>query len=285
MTNFFGFRVIKGEWTEPMDGIDFITRTHSGEESEKLRQYQVANYRLFLKMELPIVLTLLKLLCWFVWVVVLLVILLQPSVGFVGAYHNAPLLCCGAVLCFVVWLALVIYGRVHIKYIVNTTKYHELADQMDHLAQEVMQILDIPEMAERIDVLSERYVMRKGKPKHKDSNYGMVPYVNYDMFVFVQSGNLCLADAKHVWEIPLSSLRSMTLKKMFYGYPDWHKSEPFISKKYKPYKIMQNKYGQYFSRCYHITISDIRGEFYLLIPEYDGEAFTRVTHLRPEERK
>ncbi len=288
MTNLFGFQVIKGELTEPMDGIDFITKKRSDEESEKLRQYQVSNYILRMKKELPIVLFLLKILCWFFWLVVFLIVLLGPmtqqDVGLVKSYHNAPFLYWGAVLCFVIWLVLVIYERVRMKHIVNVPKYRKLTKQMDQLAQEVMQILDIPEMAERIDVLSEHYIMKDGQPKHRDSNHGMTPYANYDMFVFVQNGNLCLADSRHVWEIPLSSLRTMTLEKKLYGYPDWHKSEPPNSSKYEPYRIII-KSGLHFSHCYRIEICDIRGEFYLLIPEYDGEAFTRATHLRPEEKQ
>ncbi len=279
MTNFFGFNVTKGQESDKMDCISFVTRTISDEESERIAQYRQDNDRLEKKAELPTALGVLKGLCWVAWLIILFGIL-ESDVGLIQGYNNAPLLHWIGFLCFVTWLALLIYGKMRVKRTVQTTEFDQHVRQINQFAQEAMQTLDIPENAESIDVLAERYVMKKGVPKHRDS--GLVPYVNFDLFIFVQDGSLCLADLENVWEIPLSSLRSMTLEKKRYGYPEWHKSEPPSSKMYKPYKITTNNYGHYFSRCYRIEIRDIRGEFYLLIPEYDGEIFTNVTHLRPE---
>lgn len=279
MTNFFGFNVTKGQESDEMDSIVFVTRTVSAEESEKLAQFQQENEQLEKKASLPVGLRVLKGICWFVWLIVLLGIL-KSDVSFVQGYRNAPILhwVCG--FCFIIWLALVIYGRVLMKQTVNTAEFSEHMAHADKLAQDVRRALDVPENAESIDILAEQYIMKNGEPKHRDS--GLVAYINYDMFIFERNGNLCLADTEHIWEIPLSSLSSMTLEKKRYSYPEWHKSEPPSSKKYKPYKITTNSYGHYFSRCYRIIISDVRGEFYLLIPEYDGELFTSVTHLHTE---
>lgn len=279
MTNFFGINVTKGQECTEMDSIAFVTRTLSVEKGEELEQFRQENEQMEQKASLPLGLRVLKGLCWIVWLIILCGIL-KSDVSIVQGYHNAPILYWAFGVCFIGWLVLLIYGRVRMKQAVNTDEFGEHMTHADKLERDVRTALDIPDHADSIDVLAERYVMKNGEPEHRDS--GLVAYLNFDMWVFERDGSLCLADTEHVWEIPLSSLYSMTLEKKRRSYPEWHKSEPPGSKKYKPYKITTDSYGHYFSRCYRIIIRDARGEFYLLIPEFDGEIFTGVTHLRPE---
>lgn len=131
-----------------------------------------------------------------------------------------------------------------------------------------------------MNVLAERYVIKDGKPKRKD--IGLTQYVNLSMFAYINGDQLCLDDASSVWEIPLSSIRSIELVKKRVSFPDWTKPEPYDSKSYKPYKITTNQFGHYFARYYCVEISDIRGDFYLLIPEYDGNTFMELMKIHIE---
>ncbi len=100
---------------------------------------------------------------------------------------------------------------------------------------------------------------------------------NLDFYVFVNDGGLCFYDLRKVWEIPLSSLKYATFEKKKKSFESWNKKEPYNSEKYKKFKINKGKYDYYFLRIYKVEINDIRGEYHLIIPEYDWETFNSLT--------
>lgn len=56
--------------------------------------------------------------------------------------------------------------------------------------------------------------------------------------------------------------------------------ERSAKEEYMPYNISSNQTGQYSARYYRVEIADPKGEFYLLIPEYDGGIFMELANLR-----
>ncbi len=276
--NFFGMN-IEQEGDTP-ECAAFQTAEIPPELESKLMQIQTDGERLVKKADLPLSLNIMKIFSWFGWIVVLLGTL-KSDVSFMEGYRNAPALHWGGVICFFLWLGLYLYGRRRMKQISKSTALSEHIQDTEELFSDLRQALAVPEDAREMDVLGERYVLKNGKPRHKDT--GLTQYVNISMAAFVHDGNLCLADTVQRWEIPLSSIRSMTLIKKRVSIPEWHKDEPSNSKKYKPYKITTNSFGHFFSYYYRIEICDIRGDFFLLVPHFDGEVFTELTHIRPEE--
>ncbi len=279
--NFFGMDADRQENDPPMNATFLTAEIPPELESEMLRM-QTESESLLKKAGLPLPLTIMKFICWFGWLVVLLGTL-KSDVSFIEGYRNAPALHWGGVICFFLWLGLFLYGRKRMKQIDKSTDLAEHVQDTEKLFSGLRQALGVPEDAREMDVLGERYVLKDGKPRHKDA--GLTQYLNFSMAAFVHNSSLCLADTVQRWEIPLSSLRSMTLVKKRVSFPEWHKDEPFNSKKYKPYKITSNSYGHFFSYYYRIEIRDIRGDFCLLIPHFDGEVFTELTHIRPEENQ
>lgn len=276
--NFFGMNIDQ-EGDTP-DCAAFLTAEIPPELESQMMQMQTESETLLKKASLPLPLAILKTICWFGWIIVLLGIL-KSDVSFMEGYRNAPALYWGGVACFLLWLGMFLYGRKRMKQIDKSSDLAEHIEDSEKLFSDLRQSLRVPEEALEMDVLSERYVMKNGKPRHKDA--GLTQYLNISMAAFVHDNHLCLADTMQRWEIPLSSIRSMTLVKKRVSFPEWHKDEPFNSPKYKPYKITSNNYGHFFSYYYRIEISDIRGDFYLLIPHFDGEVFTDLTHIRPHE--
>ncbi len=279
-TNLFGMNI--GREDDRPDCAAFLTVEIPPELEAEVMRMQTESETLLKKAELPLWLTIFRIVCCFGWIVVLLGTL-KSDVSFAEGYRNAPALHWGGVVCFLLWLGLFLYGRRRMKQIANSSDLASHIQDSEKLFSDLRQALGVPEDALEMDVLGESYVMKNGKPRHKDA--GLTKYININMAAFVQDGNLCLADTMQRWEIPLSSIRSMTLVKKRVSFPEWHKDEPFDSPKYKPYKITTNSYGHVFSYYYRIEISDIRGDFCLLVPYFDGEVFTDLTHIRPDENK
>ncbi|MBQ8010986.1 MAG: hypothetical protein IJ265_05495 [Oscillospiraceae bacterium] len=278
--NFFGVN-IEQEDDKP-DCAAFQTAEIPPELESEMMRMQTESESFLKKADLPLPLIIVKIICWFGWFVVLIGTL-KSDVSFMEGYRNAPVLHWIGVVCFILWLGLFLYGRNRMKQMNKSTELAEHIQDSEKLFSDLRQALGVPEDALEMDVLGERYVLKDGKPHHKDA--GLTKYLNISMAAFVRDGNLCLADTMQRWEIPLSSIRSMTLIKKRISFPEWHKDEPFNSPKYKPYKITSNSYGHFFSYYYRIEIRDTRGDFHLLIPHFDGEVFTELTHIRPEESK
>lgn len=270
MTNFFGYNITDNKENTRIDGEIFATNTNI-----EMKQALETVENLREKYELPLALDIIKSICFLVWITVLTGLISARS--FAEGYRNAPVLCWIGLMCFIVWLPLFCIGKARKNRMKKATVEQHI-EKIDDLLDKVKQSFGVPQDADRIDILAERYAIKNGEPKHKSC--GLVDFINLQMFAFVRGENLCLANMEWLWEIPLSSFCSITLVKKIANMPYWNKSEPFNSKKYKSYKIKSNQLGQYFVRYYRVEIVDLKGEFYLLIPEYDGEIFMRLTNLR-----
>ncbi len=280
MTNVFGWNMAKGEKVGNVDGAVFVTRTLSDEQNAALDRLAENNTNILVQGQLPLPLRIVKGIALFGFWIILLSIL-KADVSLAQGYRNAPGLYWAVPICLAVWLILFLIGRQRMKRLAADPSLQEHIDIAENLTQMARGVLGIPEDAQSIDVLAERYVLKNGEVVHKDFN--MTNYLNLDLFIFYEDGNLCLADLRQRMDIPLHSIRSMRLEKKRKSFPEWHKDEPSNSPKYKPYKITANQYGHVFSKYYRVEISDAKGEFYLLIPEYDAEIFTEITHIRPDE--
>lgn len=277
--NFFGVDVTKGGSSHAFAGAEFTLRSASPEQEQALSELESEREALEQKSTLPAPFGLAKFLIWLVWVILFCGII--QGGDFAGGYRRVPALywLCG--ICFVIWLLLFLWEKRRQKRTAGSAESDAYTERGESLLQNAQETLGIPADAVSIDVLGEHYTVKKDGSLHHKS-IGLAEYLNADLWAFVCDGNLYLADISTVWEIPLTSLRSITREKKRYNFPNWNKAEAYHSAKYKPYQITTNQFGQYFARCYRVEIADVRGEFYLLIPEYDGEAFMALTHLHPE---
>ena len=274
MTNFFGINITDNKANANIDGEMFAAKSINAEQNIELEQALAMEEDLKKKSNLPLSIEIIKVICFIVWITVLTGLISARS--FVEGYRNAPVLCWIGLMCFIVWLPLFCIKKVRGKRIEKAAVEQHI-EKVDTLWHNAKQSFGIPQDADCIDVFAEYYIIKSGKPKHKVG--GMVDFINFQMYAFARGGNLCLANMERLWEIPLSSFRSITLSKKITSLPYWNKSEPINSEKYKPYKIKRNQLGQYFAKYYRVEIVDLKGEFYLLIPEYDGEIFMRLTNL------
>ena len=102
------------------------------------------------------------------------------------------------------------------------------------------------------------------------------PVIIISFMSYISLGRTLYFD-KDCLSIPLSDLKSPEFIKKRVNFVDWNKQDPPDSPKYKPFDIRTNQFGACFSRYYKVEIYDPHGEYYLLIPEYDIEAFNKLT--------
>ncbi len=278
MLNFYGVNVTKGQEREGFAGDVFLTNVLTAEQEAELDAYLQATESLENRARLPLPLRIVKGVSWVIWII-LLICIFGADVSFAQSYQNAPGFYWAGGICFVVWLTLYLLERRRMKQVASdpTTEAH--FKNAETVAKTAMQILEIPDDAESMDVLADCYTLKDGVAKHKDC--GLTQYQNFDQFVYVQHGCLCFSNLRQVWEIPLSSFRSMHLEKKRISFPEWHKQEGTNSDKYKPYKITPSQNG-FFCKYYRIEISDVKGNFFLLLPEFEGELFSKLTHIHPD---
>ncbi len=277
MTNVFGWNMTEN--TEEIDGAVFLTRTLSEEQNAALDRLVENNTKINVQAQLPLPLRIAKgIACFGFWIILLSI--LKADVSLAEGYRNAPGFYWAIPVCLVVWLTLFFVGRHRLKRLAADPALQEHIDIAENLTNMAREALGIPDDAKSIDVWAERYVIKDGEAKHKE--FGMTNYLNLDVFIFYEDGNLCLADLRQRLDIPLRSVHSMRLEKKRKSFPEWHKEESYDDPKFKPFKLTTNQFDHIFSRYYRVEISDAKGEFYLLIPEFDGETFTEITQIRPE---
>ena len=200
--------------------------------------------------------------------------------GLDETYRNAPVLFYLAGICIVLSAAVSACGLVRNRRAAKADggRTDEWADSIMHRTRDA---LGVPEDAVDLDVLSEAFSVRDGTIAHRSS--GGADYRLFSMITFVENGNLCIAHANERYEIPLSALRFMRLENREFRFRDWYKPDAPGSAKYREFGIRRNYGGVYTARAYAAEIIDLRGDFYLLIPEYERDVFAALTHLTPEQ--
>lgn len=159
----------------------------------------------------------------------------------------------------------------------TANEYRDMRDRALFLAHSE---LGIPAGAPRVDILTQMYLVEKNG-KIKPSSASGTTHINAAHYIYTYNSNLCIATNYTVFEIPLSSLRSARLEKKKATFPYWTKTERWGSKTYKKYKIGFSE-GKYYAKYYSVQIEDEKGEFELLIPNYDFETFSSVTGIRAD---
>lgn len=140
------------------------------------------------------------------------------------------------------------------------TMMMERAQRLDCASR---QELGIPENAADMDIIRVFYQIKKGREKILENE-------NLSIYAYCQDGSLCLADNTQVFKIPFSSIQKVVWVKKRLVLPEWNKEESYNSKTYKPYHIRKNDAEQYTIRGYYsLRISETRGEFEVMVPEYD----------------
>lgn len=168
------------------------------------------------------------------------------------------------------------------KEVMASPAVRDYVQRTERVTRELREALGVPEDAVRADVVT--YVYREGGKKNSSSFWRGVTgaYTLNEYSVFVRNEMLCFADLSSIVGIPLSSLVETRAckKKLFVS--NWNKDVPPNSPQYKQFARGTGAEGTVVTlRGYLVMhISDSRGEFEVLIPEYELQALQSLSGLR-----
>ena len=141
-------------------------------------------------------------------------------------------------------------------------------------------ILGIPNDALEADVLGFEYSIKKGKAVTTNA-YEFIPL---EMYIYTDNEKLYFSDGVTVFAINLSEITKMTKISRKTMLEFWSKKESIHSKKYKKYKMVMNKHGAVAIKYYYsIKISNIDGEYEILVPPYEIDCFTKLIKMNITE--
>lgn len=207
--------------------------------------------------------------------------ILNADVGLKQAYKNAASLFYIDGISWIIAVVCIVFGYKIRRNIEKDESVSDTVKNYENTSQIARQELGIPENADEIDILCEKYKIKNGKVVHID--FPMFSHFNVSRFIYIQNGLLCLASVNSVIEFPLSSIVNVTNENKKASFTEWNKEIPPDDKSLKKYKIVYNNQGIYFTKYYKVTVNDTSGEFYFLIPNYDIELFCGITNTHFDE--
>ena len=258
-----------------IDGADFIVRSNSsevlqkidriGEEAQTLMaQNQPSRRWAFFR-------TLFLTLGVFLMTASIMNASSAGALSFIGVFQTAPVMMAVAILSLIFSIVLMVIERKRLKNAGRNDAYIDWKKRSQEAEEEAYKALQVPEDAAQMDFLTVTYSLKDGKPRR-------ATYTAFNFRAWIENACLCLADVENVVAIPLDDLQGISEvsgKTTFYF---WNKPESPDSEPYRHYQIRRTYFGAYSIkgvRAAHIR-SDF-GEYELLVPPYELDAFLRLT--------
>ncbi len=279
--NIFGVR----DDAEQIDGQAFVLRQIPAELKEKMERFGQDAEAFAEEYRPSRRLALLRTFALVTGVVLLIIARMQGNeagVGSFGALFRAyPVSILASFALLGVAIGLVAYERVRAKKAGNSEAADRLRDRSDAIDAEAYSALGVPENAISLDLLTSSYRVQNGVEKN-------TVHTAFAFRAWVADGCLCLADVENVVGIPLDSIAGLTRVERRVTFYFWNKKEPPRSEAYRQYRIRSTYLGAYTVKGVSVMhIQSEFGEYELLVPPYETEAFLNLTGKRfpPENEK
>lgn len=172
-------------------------------------------------------------------------------------------------VCFLSWLILGIAVKKRIKESVTNPELEKKKERLDELTAQIKERLEIPEGAERVDVLYYPYKVKNGKERMIG-----LGYYNMPNFVFVKDGMLCLANLTDKFSFSLDGIAGISKVSKKIPLLSWNKGKPYNDKQYKQYKIIRNNIGVYWCKPYYLL--QVSEGYEMMIMPYDLCAYEKL---------
>ena len=258
-----------------IDGADFIVRNNSPEILKKIDQVGEEAQTLMAQNQPSRRMAFLRTLFLTLGVFLLTASIMNASsagaLSFLGVFQTSPVLIAIALLSLALSVVLVIIERKRMKKTERSDAYDEWKKHSEQAEEEAYEALQVPQSALQMDFLTMTYSLKNGAPRN-------AVYTAFNVRAWVENDCLCMADVESVVAIPLADIKGISEisgKMLFYF---WNKKEAPDSEAYRQYHIRRTYFGAYSIKG--VRAAHIRsefGEYELLIPPYELEAFLRLT--------
>lgn len=280
LKNVFGINNLKQtDETTVFDGEIFISDRISATLQTEFDKLTKESEKQQKGLKLPLVFTIIKYLLYIVGMG-LLGGIIKADISIKNAFITVPQI-------FYICIASIV-GAVIIQLIeTSKKKKHLKSDSCEDFVQKsesvkkrAMTELRINQKALSCDILFFNYKEKHGK-FIKDSVADFLPV---EMFIYADDKNLYIADCTCVFSFSrneITEIKKISEKaKMLM----WNKPEGIRSKKYKKFKMVQDKSGMVTIRDYYsIRLNSRYGEFEILIPPYEIESVAGLININCSE--
>ncbi len=284
MKPFWGTDLTHDKHNEVWNGDEFCVQRPSAEQAKALAEASGQAQNLMKQANLPGGLGIVKAICGLgVLVVVAGMAGRSSDISLAQAYENASSVFWIGGACAIVFLVLFLMERFRAKKSLGSSEGEATLSNLVAVVGAIHQELGIPKDAISADILAVNYSVKDGEPMPNRTTGASTPWLNREAHIFVEGGNLCIADMDGKHAIPLSSLRGIqTVQKKIY-LPVWNKDTPMDKPPYKQYKIFKDSFGFIVARRYHILKFVHRDEDWgVYFPNYELPAFEKLTNLKAE---
>lgn len=191
-----------------------------------------------------------------------------------------PIIIMGAVC--VGGYALMFYRKRLHKSVSESEEYATSQMHLDTALNNIYMELGVPSYTEDVDIFCDFYKEVNGECVTKKIGISPYDFTNLPNKLFVEDGNLYVADPHGKYCIPNykpCSIEAVNKRKTF---PMWNKKTAFNQGEYKQYKVTYNK-GIYSCKSYYILHLEGNGEKWCIyFPNYELPFFEEFTGLKAE---
>ena len=280
MKNVFG---IYNE-NDEVDGKDFIIRKVNPIIAQKLDEIKEDPNGLKNKASIPLYLRIIRFICFILGFMITIV-----TIGNLGElslkemYNNAPYLYYALGVFILFYTPIKIYEVIKRNKVIKSGEVEDLKTETENIIELALNDLGIPKDSKYIDVLTFSYKIKDGKEKPIAP---LFQYLNFELHLFRENDNLCLATVGEVYAFPIANIKKIKEINKRITVGGWNKEEAYNSKEYNKYKIVANNMGiLFYKQYYSIVISKGDEDFEILVPNYDIESILEITNLDIEKEE
>lgn len=176
-----------------------------------------------------------------------------------------------SVVCVAISILLAVLQHRQTKKTLESDEVTQLTNDLDRLSDSSKQLLGVPADAAELDVFGYGYEIKRGKEKRLLKELG--EYMTSSLYVFVENGELMLANDVEKYAIPLSAITGVRVIRKKTKAFCWTKDDKQMSATYKPYMVGYNDGDGIFTvrAIYSLDIAYNGEEYELVVPNYDWE--------------
>ena len=185
--------------------------------------------------------------------------------------------------CFIAYFGVSFYRKRLSQKVTDSEEYAITESRINNVLRTVYSELGVPSEAKDVDIFYSFYKVKNGECIQKRRGMAPFDFANFANKVFIENGNLYVADTTTKYCIPdfkPTFIEKVNKRRTF---PIWNKDTPYNKGEFKEYKITYND-SIYSCKPYYILHFESNGESWgIYFPSYELPFFEGLTGLKAEK--
>ena len=188
------------------------------------------------------------------------------------------------VVCAAVFLLICFYRKKLGEKVTESEEYATTESRINNVLRNVYSELGVPLDVKDVDIFYSFYKVKDGECIQKRRGMAPFDFANFANKVFIENGNLYVADTTTKYCIPDFKPNFIEKVNKRRTFPIWNKDTPHNKGEFKEYKITYND-SIYSCKPYYILHFESKGESWgIYFPSYELSFFEHLTGLKADEK-